>query len=112
MRENAVKALSENEVEAQIILQRMKDYDGRITAEQAAEHIKKLNESRDKAVAIANDEYEKRIATITRLRDESGVISTEQADKMIEDAKRQRDGIVNEAENTRLDAIDRNEAIK
>ena len=107
MRENAVKALSENEVEAQIILQRMKDYDGRITAEQAAEHIKKLNESRDKAVAIANDEYEKRIATITRLRDESGVISTEQADKMMEDAKRQRDGIVNEVENTRLDAIDK-----
>lgn len=48
MRENAVKALSENEVEAQVILQRMKDYDGRITAEQAAEHIAKLNESRDK----------------------------------------------------------------
>lgn len=107
MRENAVKALSENEIEAQVILQRMKDYDGRVTAEQAAQHIAKLNESRDKAVATANDEYEKRIATITRLRDESGVISAEQAEKMIEDAKRQRNGVIEQAEGTRLEAIDK-----
>lgn len=107
MRENAVKALSENEVEAQVILQRMKDYDTRITAEQAGEHIRQLNESRDNAVQIANDEYEKRIATIVRLRDESGVISAEQAEKMIQDAKDQRDGVVEQAENTRLDAIDK-----
>ncbi|MGG7145055.1 phage tail tape measure protein [Clostridium nigeriense] len=107
MRENAVKALSENEVEAQVILQRMKDYDGRVTAEQAAQHIAKLNESRDNAVATANDEYEKRIATITRLRDESGVISAEQANKMIEDAKEQRDGVVEQAENTRKEAVDK-----
>lgn len=107
MRENAVKALSENEIEAQIILQRMKDYDTRITADQAGEHIRQLNESRDNAVQIANDEYEKRIATIVRLRDESGVISAEQAEKMIQDAKDQRDGIVEQAENTRKEAVDK-----
>ena len=107
MRENAVKALSDNEVEAQIILQRMKDYDTRITAEQASEHIGQLNSSRDKAVKIANDEYEEKIATITRLRDESKVISADQADQMIEDAKRQRDGIVEKAEDTRKDAVDK-----
>lgn len=107
MRENAVKALSENEIEAQIILQRMKDYDTRITADQAGEHIRQLNESRDNAVQIANDEYEKRIATIVRLKDESGVISAEQAEKMIQDAKDQRDGIVEQAENTRKEAVDK-----
>lgn len=107
MRENAVKALSENEVEAQVILQRMKDYDTRITAEQASQHIQQLNKSRDEAVATANDEYEKRIAIITRLRDESGVISAEQAEKMIQDAKDQRDGIVEQAENTRKEAVDK-----
>lgn len=107
MRENAVKALSENEVEAQVILQRMKDYDTRITAEQASEHISKLNESRDKAVEIANDEYEKTIAFIVKSRDETGALTAEQADKMIEEAKRQRDGIVDQAEGTRLDAIDK-----
>ena len=107
MREHAVKALSDNEIEAQVILQRMKDYDTRITAEQAAEHIKQLNDSRDKAVATANDEYEKKIAAITKLRDEAGVISEEQANKMIEDAKRQRDGIVEKAEETRTQAVDK-----
>ena len=107
MRENAVKALSENEIEAQVILQRMKDYDTRITAEQASEHIKQLNDSRDEAVRIANEEYEERLATIIRLRDETGAISAEQADKMIEDAKRQRDGIVEKAEETRKQAVDK-----
>ena len=107
MREHAVKALSDNEIEAQVILQRMKDYDTRITAEQAAEHIRQLNDSRDKAVATANDEYEKKIAAITKLRDEAGVISEEQANKMIEDAKRQRDGIVEKAEETRTQAVDK-----
>ncbi|WIV10545.1 phage tail tape measure protein [Proteiniborus sp. MB09-C3] len=107
MKEEAVKILSENEIEAQIILQRMKDYDTRITAEQTAEHILKLNESRDKAVAVANEEYEKRIATIIKMRDEAKVISTEQADALIEDAGRQRDGIVQRAEETRLEALDK-----
>ena len=73
--------MSENEVEAQIILQRMKDYDTRITAEQASTH-KQLNDSRDEAVRIANEEYEERLATIIRLRDETGAISVEQADKI------------------------------
>ena len=85
----------------------MKDYDSRITAEQASEHIKKLNESRDNAINIANDEYEKRIAAIIRLRDEAGAITAEQADKMIEDAKRQRDGVVEQAELTRDEAVDK-----
>lgn len=107
MRENAVKALSENEIEAQIILQRMKDYDTRITAEQAGEHIRQLNESRDKAIAIANDEYEKTLALVIRGRDETGAITAEQAEKMIQDAKDQRDGIVEQAENTRKEAVDK-----
>lgn len=107
MRENAVKALSENEIEAQIILQRMKDYDTRITADQAGEHIRQLNESRDKAIAIANDEYEKTLALVIRGRDETGAITAEQAEKMIQDAKDQRDGIVEQAENTRKEAVDK-----
>lgn len=107
MKTQAIQTLSENEIEAQVILQRMKDYDGRITAEQASEHIKKLNDSRDKAVQAANDEYDKRIAAITKMKNESGVLSEEQANKLIEEAKRQRDGVVESAENTRKDAVDK-----
>lgn len=107
MKEKAISALSENEIEAKVILQRMKDYDGRITAEQASEHIKKLNESKNKAVATANEEYEKRIALIERMKSEGIIKSQEQADKMIAEAKRQRDGIVENAEKTRMDAIEK-----
>lgn len=107
MKEKAISALSENEAEAKVILQRMKDYDGRITAEQSAEHIKKLNESKDKAISTANEEYEKRIALIEKMKAEGIIKSQEQADKMIEEAKRQRDGIVENAEKTRMDAIEK-----
>ncbi|WP_017416764.1 phage tail tape measure protein [Clostridium tunisiense] len=107
MKEKSISALSENEVEAKIILQRMKDYDGRVTAEQAAQHISKLNESRDKAVATANSEYEKRIALIEKMKSEGVIKSQEQADKMIAEAKRQKDGIIENAERTRMDAIEK-----
>jgi|GEM_PF-2304358 len=107
MRENAVNSLSQNEVEAQVILQRMKDYDGRITAEQASEHIKKLNESRDGAVQAAEDEYNKSIATVTKMRDEAGSITADQAEKMIESAKKQRDDTVQAAQDTRTNAVEK-----
>lgn len=106
-KEESVKVLSENEVEAGVILEKMKEYDGRMTAEQASEHINTLNESRDKAVKIANDEYEKRVAAILRTKAESSSMTQEQADKLIAEAARQRDGIVEKAEDTRLGAIDK-----
>lgn len=107
MRDEGIKALSESELEAQVILQRMKDYDQRLTAEQAAEHISKLNQTRDEAVKIAEDNYEKNIREITKLRDEAGVLTAEQADIMIENAKKQKEEIIQKAEDTRLGAIDK-----
>lgn len=107
MKTQAVKTLSQNEIEAQIILQRMKDYDKRITAEQMGEHIKQLNDSRDNAVKVANDEYNKRLETIIRMRDESHSISKEQADRLIKEAERQKNGIIENAEQTRLEAIEK-----
>lgn len=107
MKTNAVKALSDQAVESEIILTRMKDYDTRITTEQCAEHVKQINDKRDKVVEIANDEYERHIESIIRSRDVSKTISEEQADKLIEEAKRQRDGIVENAEWTRQESLDK-----
>lgn len=107
MKTNAIKTLSENEIEAKIILERMKEYDGRITAEMASEHIKEINRLRDDSIAAANKEYEDRVATIIRMRDESGVISTTQADKLIQEAQRQRDETIKAVEETRKGAIDK-----
>ncbi|MBZ6007312.1 hypothetical protein K1514_15575 [Paraclostridium bifermentans] len=107
MKTNAVKILSDNEVQANVILERMKDHDGNITAEMASKHIKELNKSRDESVKAANDECDKRIAEIIRMRDETGVISSEQAEKLISDAKKQRDETVKAAGETRDKAVDK-----
>ncbi len=107
MKTQAIKTLSANEIEAKAILERMSASDKRITAEQASEHIKTLNNSRDEAVKAANEEYEDTIKAIVRMRDESGTITADQADKMIKEAERQRDGIVEKAEDTRLDALEK-----
>ncbi|MCM0648629.1 phage tail tape measure protein [Clostridium swellfunianum] len=107
MKKQAIKTLSENEVEAQIILQRMSDYNSKITKQMAQKHIQELNASRDKAVAIANDEYEKVIGAIIRMRDQSGELTAAQADTLIKEAQRQRDGIVDSAEETRQKAVDK-----
>lgn len=107
MKEDAVKTLSDNEVEAKVILERMKGNDEHITAEQASQHIKELNKSRDEAIKAANEECDKRIAEIIRMRDETGTLTAEQADKCIEDAKRQRDETVSAAEETRNQAVDK-----
>lgn len=107
MKENAVKTLSANELESKVILERMKDYDGNITAEMASKHIKELNKSRDKSVKAANDECDKRIKEIIRMRDETGVISGEQAEKLISDARKQRDETVKAAGETRDKAVEK-----
>ncbi len=106
-KEQAVKVLSENELEAGVIMERMKEHDGRVTKEQASQHINTLNESRDKAVKTANDEYEKRVAAILKTKAEGGKMSQETADKLIAEAARQRDGIVEKAEDTRKTAVDK-----
>ncbi|MGL6187191.1 MAG: phage tail tape measure protein [Clostridium chrysemydis] len=111
MKEQAVKTLSANETEAKVILERMKGNEENITAEMAADKIKKLNESRDKAVNTANDECDKRLAEIIRMRDESKVISAEQAEKLIADAKKQKDETVKAAEETRNQAVDKIKAM-
>lgn len=107
MKTQAIKTLSENEIEAQIILERMKEYDGRITAEQASAHITELIRQKDEVVKTANEEYEQRLATIIKMRDEAKIINSEQADELIKEAQRQRDGIVDEAEKTKEEAINK-----
>ncbi|MCD3195694.1 phage tail tape measure protein [Clostridium botulinum C] len=106
MKTSAIKHLSEQEVESNIILERMKGSNERITAEIASENIKKLNEQRDSAVKIANEECNQRIGEIIKLRDESHIITDEQAELLIKDSIRQRDGLVKSAEETRSQAVE------
>lgn len=107
MKDAAVQALSETEVEARAIQSRLSADKNRINAKGAAEYISKLNQVRDEAVTAANDEYNKRMATIIRMRDELGVISAEQAAALIRSAEVQKNGTIKAAEDTRIGAIDK-----
>lgn len=97
MKENAVKTLSASEVEQKVIMERLKSYNGRITAEQASEVIKNAEKQRQGTVDKANKQYDGTVRNIIKLRDESKVISAATADKMIKEAERQRKETINKA---------------
>ncbi|EDT84672.1 phage tail tape measure protein [Clostridium botulinum] len=97
MKENAVKTLSTSEVEQKAILERLKSYNGRITAEQASDTIKNAEKQRQGAVDKANKQYDGTVKQIIRMRDESKVITKEQADKMLKEADRQKQGSISKA---------------
>lgn len=107
MKDAAVQALSQTEVEARAIQSRLSADKNRINAKGAAEYISKLNQVRDESVTAANDEYKKRVETIVRMRDELGVISDDQAKKLIRSAEIQKEGTIKAAEDTRVGAIDK-----
>jgi hypothetical protein len=98
MKEQAVKVLSETEVESRAILERMRQQAGELTARQAAEVVKNSAEQKDKAIKNAEEQYNKVIKEVIRQRDEAGTISKDQADKLIKEATRQRDEAIKKAE--------------
>lgn len=106
MKEQAVKILSETEVESRAILERMRQQADELTARQAAEVVKNSAEQKDKAIKNAEEQYNKVIKEIIRQRDEAGTISEDQADKLIEEATRQRDEAIKKAEEMHLGVID------
>ncbi len=97
MKTNAVKSLSDTEVESKVILERLKGYSNRITSEQASEVIKNAENQRKQAVDKANKQYDETVRTIIKMRDESKSITKDQADKMIAEAERQKKGSISKA---------------
>lgn len=107
MKADAVTTLSETETESKIILERMKAYNGRITAEQASQEIQKANEVRDKTIKAANEEYDGTLAWIIKQRDEMGTITEEQAEKMIEEATKQKEETIEKADEMKEGVIEK-----
>lgn len=101
MKVNAIRTLSETEAESAVILGRIKEQDGRITAEMASEHVAKLEEQRQKSIDAANLEYAEKVSVFSQMRDELGIITDEEAASMIADAERQRDGTIDAANATK-----------
>jgi len=107
MKINAVKALSDGEVESKVILERLKEYTTRITTEQASEEIKNANKARDGSVTAAKDKYNKVVAEIVRQRDEAHTITADQADKLIANAQLEKDGVILRAEELRTGVVEK-----
>ncbi|MET3507032.1 phage tail tape measure protein [Halalkalibacter oceani] len=98
MVDTGIQVLTKNAEEQQLILGRMEQQAGEITARQAAEVVKNAADQKDKVVQEAQDQYTLTVAEIERQRDQLGAITKEQADKLIEEAQRQRDESINFAE--------------
>ena len=96
MRNAAITELSTTEEEAAVIRERMKDYQGRLTAEMASEMIIKANEARDGEIKAANEKYDDIIRQAARMK-EAGQITEEEYNAMIESAKTARDDQVKAA---------------
>lgn len=107
MKNNAINTLSENEIEAKVIIGRIKDYGAKITAEQASEVIKNAEKQRVESVDKANKQYEETVASITYMRDVTHSLTADQAQKLIDDAERQRKESVDKAGELKKGVVDK-----
>ncbi|WP_312647575.1 phage tail tape measure protein [Aminipila sp.] len=96
MRDNAITQLSSTEEEAAVIRQRMKDYQGRLTAEMAAEMITNANKARDGEIKAAEKKYDETIKQAARLK-EAGAITEKEYEAMVTEAKKTKDDQVKAA---------------
>lgn len=93
MRKIGIKHLSETEVEAQIIMNRLKENAVRISLEQASEIIKNAQTTRDEAIAAAEEQYAKILLEAQRMY-EAGAINKEQYEAIIKAARQARDDAI------------------
>ena len=73
----------ENELGSKVIMERMKQQAGEISARQAAEVVQNSLRA-EETIKAAEEQYNEVIKEIIRQRDEAGTITTEQADKLIQ----------------------------
>lgn len=111
LRESAINTLSEQAVEAEVILQRMKDNDTRITTEMVSENIKQLNQQRDSAIADAEKQYEETVRMANKAYLETGSITEAQKEKILEEAEAQKQGVIDDAKETHEKALEKIEQL-
>ncbi|KLU74279.1 TP901 family phage tail tape measure protein (plasmid) [Clostridium botulinum V891] len=97
MRQNAVESLSKNEIETKVILERLKSYNTRITAEQAGEAIKNAEQQRIQTVDEANRQFLETKSAFEQARDVTKSCTAEEASQAIQEAERMRNETVQHA---------------
>lgn len=96
MRDKAIDTLSATQEEAAVIRERMKEYQGRLTAEMASEMIKNANKAKDGEVKAAEKKYDETIRQATRLK-EAGHITEKEYSSMVKEAKKTKDEQIKKA---------------
>ena len=107
MKEQAVLAMSQNEAEQNVILNRLNSNTKSITAEMVGDTIKQMNEAKDKQIQTAADKRDALVLQAEQLKTLEGGIYAEGAQKIIDEANREYEGIVTAAEKSRTDGIDK-----
>jgi TP901 family phage tail tape measure protein len=106
MKDTAIFALTETELEQKAILERMKADADNITARQAADVVKHSVDQQKKAIEAAETQYHESVKQFVFMRDELKTLSADQADKLIQEAKRQRDEAVGHAQDMHRLVVD------
>lgn len=91
LRNYQIEVLSETELEAQLIQNRMKDHALYTSTEQMGQLIKDAETVRVKRIEEANAEYEEYARILTQQKNISGSLTDEQYNDMLEKAKTTRD---------------------
>lgn len=98
MKETGIRVLSETETESLLIIERLKQQSGEITAEMASEVVKNSLDQKTQAIENAKKEYDERLRFAATLRADGSKESNELADKVIKEAERQMKDSIKAAE--------------
>lgn len=103
----SVQTMSENEAEQNVILNRLANSNTRITAKMVGDTIKELNVQKNETVRIAGETRDETVRQAEELRTLEGGKYSAKADEIIAEANRQYDGVVDAAEKTKTQGIDK-----
>ncbi|MGL4485284.1 MAG: hypothetical protein ACRCUS_10060, partial [Anaerovoracaceae bacterium] len=105
MKTTAITSLSETEKESVAILGRIKDANGRLTAETAGNHVRALEEARVKVVDGANIEHAERVRIAEAMRLDGTESSNKMADELIAASEKQRKEVIINANKQKEEGI-------
>ncbi|MDA5742266.1 phage tail tape measure protein [Listeria monocytogenes] len=101
-----VSTLSKSAKEQKLILGKLKDSSGKLSAEQASKVVKESKRSKDGAVKEANKKYKEVVAAADKEYYVNGTITKKQHDDIVKKAKSQKNKSVSEAKKMHNGVVD------
>ncbi|PHC27405.1 phage tail tape measure protein [Bacillus wiedmannii] len=105
--EEAIRSMSENKAEQEVILNNLKQSKERMNAEMLSDAVKKINETHDKTVDKAKATRDERVKEAEMMKQELGSEAEGTANKLIDEANRQYENVKESADKTREEGIDK-----